>query len=158
MRRYQVATAAVITVLAAVAMYDTRRGALPDIAATSSGLGAGFYPFWAAALVFAAGAAVALRAARVPPSGDRVFADRKAVVSVLTLAVPMIVAVSLIKWTGIYLMTGLYIGGFMAFIGRSRWWWSLAAAIVLPAAIYAAFELGFRVTLPKSIFYDWVRF
>lgn len=151
-------TAAVIALIAAVAMFDTRRGALPDIAATSSGLGAGFYPFWTATLVFVSGAAVALRSARLPAIAGRVFADRKAVMSLLTLAVPMVVAVLVIKWTGLYLMTALYIGGFMAVIGRYRWWWSLMAAIALPAAIYAAFEFGFRVSLPKSIFFDLVRF
>ena len=53
MRPYQVATAAAFALLAAVAMIDSRAGALVDRTGTQpGGIGAGFYPFWSAAIVF----------------------------------------------------------------------------------------------------------
>jgi len=145
--------------IAAVAMFDTRAGALPDPTGTApGGLGPGFYPFWAAALIFLAGAGVAYRAivTALPPEG--VFKDRRSITSVLTLIVPVIVATSSIAWAGFYAMTAAYMGFFMLTIGRYRWYWAGAVAVLLPLAVYAAFEIGFRVPLPKSLFYPAIPF
>jgi hypothetical protein len=146
-------------VIAAVAMFDSRRTALPDPTGTApGGLGSGFYPFWAAAVIFVAGIGVAYRAARQPQPAEGVFKDRRSVTSVLTLIVPIVVATSLLSWIGFYVMTGAYMGFFALTIGRYKWYWALAIAVLLPAAIYAAFELGFRVPLPKSALYAYLGF
>lgn len=159
MRRYEAATAAVILVIAAVAMFDTRKGALPDVAGGApGGLSGGFYPFWSAAVLFAFSALVVLRSLTIPQAVTGVFKDRQGVTSVLLLAVPMVVAAALIPYLGFYLMTAVYMGFFAAVLGRYKWYWVLAIAILFPLVIYAIFELGFRVALPKSIFYDLVRF
>src|ERR671937_1575007 len=140
--------------IAAVAMFDSRRTALPDPSGTApGGLGPGFYPFWAAALMFVAGIGVVYRAIRLPQSAEGVFRDRRSITSVLALIVPIVVATSLLKWLGFYLMTALYMGYFTLVIGRYRWFWILAIAFLLPAAVYGAFEIGFRIPLPKSVFY-----
>jgi len=145
--------------IAAVAMIDSRASALPDTTGTSpGGLGPGFYPFWAAFFVFAGGAWVLYRTLTTPQAAEGVFRDRRSVTSVLTLAVPMAIAVTLLPTIGIYLMTGSYMGFFAATIGRYKWYWVAAIAIGFPLAIYLAFETGFRVSLPKSIFYDTVPF
>src|SRR3989442_4636757 len=159
LRRYEVATAAMLMAIAAVAMLDTRRGALPDPTGNEpGGLGSGFYPFWAAALIFVAGIAVAYRAFVVPLPAQGVFKDWSSITTVLTLILPIIIAVSLLKWIGLYVMTGAYMAYFALTIGRYKWYWALIVAVLLPAAIYAAFELGFRVPLPKSIFSSVLRF
>ena len=44
-------------------------------------------------------------------------------------------------------------GLFARWIGRYNWLWVLLLTVGMPAAIYAAFELGFRVSLPKSFLY-----
>lgn len=145
--------------IAAVAMFDTRKGALPDAAGGApGGLAGGFYPFWSAAVLFAFSALVALRSLAIPQAATGVFKDRDSVKAVLTLAVPMVVAVALIPFLGFYLMTALYMGFFAAVLGRYKPYWVLAIAILFPLVIYAIFEIGFRVALPKSIFYDLVRF
>ena len=159
MRRYEAATAAVILVIAAVAMFDTRKGALPDVAGGApGGLSGGFYPFWSAGILFAFAALVALRSLTTPQAATGVFKDRRSVASVLTLAVPMVVAAALIPYLGFYLMTALYMGFFAAVLGRYQWYWVIAIAILFPLVIYLIFEVGFRVSLPKSILYEQVRF
>ena len=146
-------------VIAAVAMFDTRKGALPDVSGGApGGLSGGFYPFWSAAVLLFFGALVAFRSLTTPQAAVGVFKDRRSITSVLTLAVPMVVAAALIPFLGFYLMTGLYMGFFAAVLGRYKPYWVLAIALLVPIAIYAIFELGFRVQLPKSIFYDLVRF
>lgn len=142
-------------VVAAVAMIDSRASALPDpTGAYPGGLGPGFYPFWAAFVVFASGAWVAYRAMTEPQPAEGVFTDRKGVVAVATLGLPMILAVALIPVLGFYIVTGVYMGLFAAVIGRYRWFWVLLITVGFPLGLYLSFESGFRVLLPKSIFYQ----
>lgn len=155
MRPYQIATAVTFVIVAAVAMVDSRAGALVDRSGTEpGGIGAGFYPFWSATLVFACAAVVAYRSWRTPVSGPPAFEGKESVIAVLKLIIPMIVATIAILWLGFYLVGALYMAFFARFIGRYRWPWVVLSAVVLPVAIYLSFEVGFRVSLPKSFFYD----
>lgn len=140
--------------VAAVAMIDSRAGALVDTTGTQpGGIGAGFYPFWSAFVVFACGGVIAYRSQR-GPLGAPAFEGREGVFSVLKLVIPMVVATVAIKWLGFYIVSGLYMGLFARWIGQYNWLWVLLLTVGMPAAIYGAFELGFRVSLPKSFLYD----
>jgi hypothetical protein len=142
-------------VLAAVAMIDSRGGALVDRTGTQpGGIGAGFYPFWSAALVFACAAYVGYRSLITPQPGTAAYENREALIAALKLIVPMIVATALIIPLGFYIVTALYMGLFAKWIGHYRWYWVIAVMVLMPAAIYATFEIGFRVSLPKSFLYD----
>lgn len=156
MRPYQVATAAFFALVAAVAMVDSRAGALVDRTGTQpGGIGAGFYPFWSAAVMFACAAYVTYRASVAPDkAGEAAFEGRDAVAAVAKLVLPMVAATVSILWIGFYFMTGLYMALFARWIGRYGWIWVALIGIAMPASIYATFELGFRVTLPKSFLYD----
>ena len=141
--------------LAAVAMFDSRAGAFVDRTGTQpGGIGAGFYPFWSAALVFTCASYVGYRSWLTPVPGTAAFEDRAALFAALKLIIPMIVATVAIVWLGFYLVTALYMALFATWIGRYRWYWVVVIMILMPAAIYATFELGFRVALPKSFLYD----
>jgi len=142
-------------VIAAVAMFDSRASALPDPTGTfPGGLGPGFYPFWSAAMVAGAALFVILRYQVLAGDTQGVFAKREAWVAPLKIALPMIVAVAALEWLGFYIVTALYMGFFARFIGGYRWYWVLAIAVLFPLVIYLAFERGFRVSLPKSVFYE----
>jgi hypothetical protein len=142
--------------IAAVAMFDSRASALPEttIGRYPGGLGPGFYPFWSAALIAGAAVVVAYSWYRRTNTGPGIFDKREAWTAPLKIAVPMIVAVAFIEWLGFYIVTGLYMAFFAWFIGRYRWFWVVAVAIVFPVVIYLSFERGFRVFLPKSVFYE----
>jgi putative tricarboxylic transport membrane protein len=140
--------------VAAVAMIDSRAGALVDTTGTQpGGIGAGFYPFWSAFVVFTCGAVVAYKGWSGQIGGPPVFEGREGIIAVLKLVLPMIVAVFSILWLGFYIVSGLYMGLFARWLGRYNWLWVLALTVGMPAAIYAAFEIGFRVSLPKSFLY-----
>jgi putative tricarboxylic transport membrane protein len=141
-------------VIAAVAMYDTRRYAIPDPSSIAGGLGAGFYPFWSAMLIFVFGALVIWRSVVVPQPAQGVFKDRRSITSVLWIVAPMVAAVGLIEWIGFYVMTALYMGFFAAVIGRYPWYWVPVIALLFPLALFMLFEVGFRVSLPKSALYE----
>jgi putative tricarboxylic transport membrane protein len=142
-------------VIAAVAMFDSRASALPDPTGTfPGGLGPGFYPFWSAAMIAGAALFVIFRSRAIAGEAQGVFAKRESWVAPLKIALPMVVAVGLIEWLGFYIVTALYMGFFARFIGSYRWYWVVVIAIVFPLVIFLGFERGFRVSLPKSVFYE----
>jgi len=153
-RPYQVATAAAIVLIAAVAMFDSR-GVFAIKEGTSPGdVGPSWYPFWSAALMGIGGVWVGVRAFATPSTGESPFAGRESVTSVLKLVIPMAIYAKSFEWLGFYIATGLYMGFFAWYLGRYKWWAILGAALITPLAIYLLFEVGFRLLLPKSFLYD----
>ena len=139
--------------IAAVVMFDSRAHALPeDVNLSPGGLGAGFYPFWSAALMVVAGAVVMLRAWR-GPVGTVPFETRERLFDVLRVIVPTIVAVIALSPLGFYIVTAAYVAFFMWFVGKYKLWWDVPVGIGLAIAFYLTFEQGFRVSLPKSFLY-----
>ena len=155
MRRYEIATAAGLLAVAVLVMLDSRESAL--IASTArypGGIGPGFYPFWAAAVMAGACVVIIVRA-RVPalvPS--RAFENRTALVSMVAVVGPLVIAAVTMTWLGFYIVCGLYTAFFARFIGRYRWAWAVLIGLLFPVVTYLAFEIGFRVRLPKSTFYE----
>lgn len=161
MRPYQVATAAFFILIAAVAMFDTRSGALPDPTGTApGGLRSGWYPFWSAALIALAAAIVIYQTVTRPQPAEGVFRDRTSVLAVVQLVVPMIVVVYLMseRLLGFYLASGLYMGYFALVTTRYRWYWALAAGVITPLVLFLIFEIGFRAIFPKSFLYPGIPF
>lgn len=154
MRRYQVATAAILIVVAAVAMFDTSSGAMPDTSGGApGGLKGGWYPFWSAAISAAALIVIAYRALTTPQKGD-VFSGREGVATMLALLVPMVALVVLMdRLLGFYLAGALYLAWFTRVLGRYRWHWVGATTAVIPIVLYFVFESFFKVSLPKSIWF-----
>ena len=153
MRRYQAGTAAAIVLIAAVAMFDSRK-VFVTLEGTSPGdVGPSWYPFWAAAMMGGAALVVAYRALATPQAIAGAFAGRESILSVVKLVVPMVLYAFSFQWLGFYIATGGYMGFFAVFLGRYKWYWSAASAIITPLAIYLLFEVGFKLLLPKSILY-----
>lgn len=155
MRPYQVATAAILILIAAVAMFDTRAGALPDPEANvPGGLRGGWYPFWSAAVGAAATLVVLVRAMTLPQPATGIFQTREGLRDVLGLIAPMIGLLVLMNLGfGFYAAGALYLGFFARVIGHFRWLWSLASALGIPVVVYVVFERFFLVPLPKSLLY-----
>jgi putative tricarboxylic transport membrane protein len=167
-RPYQVATAAAIFLIAAVAMFDSRAAFNPSAGTAPGDVGARWYPFWAAALMGVAALFVAYRSLVIPQGIEGVFAGRSSVFAVLKLAIPMVLYATLINgigWRtavtvytvipplGFYISTALYMGGFAWWLGRYKIWWVALVLVAFPLVIFLAFEVGFRVALPKSFLY-----
>jgi tripartite tricarboxylate transporter TctB family protein len=167
-RPYQVATAAAIVVIAAVAMFDSRAAFSPSAGTQVGDVGARWYPFWAATLMGIASVVVAYRALTTPQAAEGVFHGSRSLLAVAKLVIPMFAYVLLIggigfrttEFTyrivpqfGFYLATALYMGLFAWWLGRYKIWWVALITVAFPIVIFAVFELGFRVSLPKSFLY-----
>jgi uncharacterized membrane protein len=167
-RPYQVATAAAIVLIAAVAMFDSRAAFSPSAGTQVGDVGSRWYPFWAATIMGIASVVVGYRALTTPQGTEGAFEGARSLFAVLKLALPMIAYALLIggigfrttEFTyriipqfGFYLATALYMGLFAWWLGRYKIWWVAAITVAFPIVIYGVFEIGFRVSLPKSFLY-----
>jgi len=152
-RPYQVGTAAAIVLIAAVAMFDSRKVFGEQIGSSPGDVGPSWYPFWAAALMGVAALFVGYRALVTPQTTEGAFTTRESVTSVLKLVIPMFAYAFSFRWLGFYLATIVYMAFFAAYLGHYKWWGVLLAATITPLAMYLLFEVAFRLILPKSIFY-----
>ena len=158
-----------IVLIAAVAMFDSRAAFSPSAGTAPGDVGARWYPFWAASIMGVASLIVGYRALSTPQGAEGAFAGSRSLFAVLKLAVPMLGYAFLIggiKWRttdftytvippfGFYLATALYMGLFAWWLGRYKIWWVGAIAVAFPIVIFAVFEFGFRVSLPKSFLYE----
>ena len=148
-RRAEVAVGLILVAIAAIV---TREAIVLGPGWGSSGPRAGFFPFLSAAVMGVGALVVVARALRAPAARP-VFANRMDALAVLKVGAPLAAAVASIAYLGFYVMTALYMGVCARWYGRYRWYVVLAAALVLPVAVYFGFERGLRVSLPKSIGY-----
>jgi putative tricarboxylic transport membrane protein len=155
-RRYEGVTAAVFAIVAAVAMFDSRRGALIGATRDPGGIGSGFYPFWSAAVLLIAALLLMYRSSISSQSAERDVVSHDGLVAVGKLVIPMVAAVASMVWLGFYLTIAMYMAFFARYIGSYRWPWVGAIAITVPLLVYVVFEQGFRMLLPKSILYGYL--
>ena len=155
MRRLEVGTAIAFVLIAVVAMLDSRRGALIGATRDPGGIGSGFFPFWASAVLALAAIGIVCQKLLIRDIEQAGSLSLRGLRSVGTLVIPMIVAASGMVWFGFYVMVGAYMGFFARLIGHYRWIWVVTIAAGVPLLIYLVFELGFRMLLPKSILYGY---
>lgn len=155
MRPYEIATAAVLIGIAAVAMFDSRNGAfIAEGGVAPGGIRSGFFPFWASFLVALGAVLVIVRTLRAPEPGKSPFAGREGVKSVVKLILPMLLVVFLMNYLGFYIVTAMYLAFFMRYVGNYRLPWVLGTALAAPVVIFFLFERFFRVPLEKSDLYQ----
>lgn len=110
----------------------------------------GYFPFYIAVIMAAAGA-VNLLVAIISPKGEAaVFVSRRAFGSVLSVMVPTIVFVGLIDFLGLYVAAAIFIAGFMVGFGREPVWRAMLVGICVPLSLFMMFERWFLVPLPKG--------
>ncbi len=146
---YETLTAGLIVLAAILAIADSFKSA----GWTATGPGAGWYPLWSAVAMGLAAAIVLVRSLRAKAT-RRLFSSSEGLKAFWQLAIPMVVGVSLLSWFGFYLVSGAYMGLFARWIGRYRWIWVAVLTVVVPLSLYLTFEQGFKVPLPKSLFYQ----
>jgi putative tricarboxylic transport membrane protein len=81
------------------------------------------------------------------------FEVSEEVTDLLRVGVPIVVAVVLVRWLGIYAGSGLYVVFFMAWYGRFPWYQAVAGGILLPVIMWLALREGFNIPMPMSMFY-----
>jgi putative tricarboxylic transport membrane protein len=145
----EVGTAVVLISLGGVIIYDALRLG-PGWG--EQGPQPGFFPFVLATMMIIGTAGVLYTTFRKPNRRTFFEVDQE-VVDLLKVGIPVAVAVFAIRWLGIYATAGIYLGFFMAWYGKFRWYWAIAGAILLPLAMWLTLRQGFNIPMPMSMFY-----
>lgn len=87
------------------------------------------------------------------PNRYRFFEVAEEVEDLLKVGLPIVVAIALVRWLGLYLTSGLYLAFFMAWYGRFRWYQALAGGIVLPILLWLVLRQAFNISMPMTVFY-----
>ncbi|MEO8485654.1 MAG: tripartite tricarboxylate transporter TctB family protein [Betaproteobacteria bacterium] len=117
----------------------------------SDGPEAGYFPFLTGTCLLLSGGWIALSALwRWRKLEGALFVEWAKLKPVLEMLLPTIAYVALIKFTGIYVASAVFIGAFMVWKGRYRAPAMLAVALGVPIAMFLLFEIWFLVPLPKG--------
>jgi hypothetical protein len=152
-RTVEIVTALLLIAVAGIVMWDSHRiGAswAPD------GPEAGYFPFYVGLILFLASAGNLVKAFRASESAGESFVERGQLKLVLQVLVPAAVFVFLIGYIGIYVAAALYIGFFMAWLGRYSPTWIVPVAVLVPLVFFFLFEIWFLVPLPKGPLEGWL--
>lgn len=118
-----------------------------------SGPQPGFFPFYLTVLMILGSLGVLYVNVYRHPDLRPFFEVSQEVADLLRVGVPIIAAVVLVRWLGIYLGSGIYLAFFMAWYGGFRWYTALAGGILLPVVMWLALREGFNIPMPMSMFY-----
>jgi divalent metal cation (Fe/Co/Zn/Cd) transporter len=117
----------------------------------------GYFPFYIGVILALAGLWIAVATLRKwRAMADRVFATRAQLVPVTQMLIPAIVYVAVLAYTGIYVASAIFIGGFMVWQGKYRWWVAALIAVTICVGLFFMFEVWFLVPLPKGPLESWL--
>jgi hypothetical protein len=126
---------------------------------TSTGPGAGFFPFWLSAGVTLWAALIlarSLRAGRLRAATEsEPFIASTAWRPLLIAFIPMVAVVAVIDYLGIYLGGALYLAGYMRWVGRDRWLRIALVSVLLPLGLFLIFERWFLLPMPKGAILEY---
>jgi hypothetical protein len=91
-----------------------------------------------------------MRAVGDPRLAEKSFVSRESLKKILTVLVPTIVYVALIRWLGLYVASTLYIAYFMWRLGNYPWIKIVPVAVGVSVVFFLVFETWFHVPLPKG--------
>ena len=112
---------------------------------------AGYFPFLIGVALLLSGAwIVANVLVRWRKLAGSVFVEWERLKPVLTMLLPTIAYVVLIKLIGIYVASAIFIGAFMVWQGKYRALPAAGVALGVPVALFLLFEVWFLVPLPKG--------
>jgi len=146
-RTMEIVAALFFATVAVIVMADSLRvgaGWAPD------GPRAGYFPFYVG-LVMLVSSLSTLGIAVFRRAGDKsTFVERDQFALVMQVFVPSMVFVVAVGFIGIYVAATLFIAFFMHWVGRYPARTILPVAVLVPMALFVAFEIWFLVPLPKG--------
>lgn len=144
---FEVLIALALGIWGTIVMMDSRRmGAGWADGAPESG----FFSFYIGLILTVAAVFALWRAWRHRPDLLRTAVTGREFRLVLSVFIPTVVLVAAVGWLGIYAASALYLLWFMLTLGRFGWAKGLLVSVLFTAALFAVFELWFRIPLPKG--------
>lgn len=152
-RTMEAIVASALAALGAVVMYKSHRlGA----GWSATGPESGYFPFYVGLLLLGASLGALLTGLFGRTAGRGAFVSHGQLRLVLQILIPTAAFVLAIAFLGIYVAGGLFIGLFMRWLGRFGWPQVLPVAVLLPLALFVAFDIWFLIPLPKGPLEAWL--
>ncbi|HRR41968.1 MAG TPA: tripartite tricarboxylate transporter TctB family protein [Syntrophales bacterium] len=140
--------AVLIMLIGALMMVDSLR---IGIGWASDGPQGGYFPFRTGAILCISSVVILLRALFGKKHNNRKpFVSWGSFRQVLFVLIPALLYVLVTQFTGIYVASALFIGGFMRVIGRFNWLRVILTSVIITALLFWMFEIQFMVPLPKG--------
>lgn len=146
MRTAEIVVALGFLALGALVMYDSARlgsGWKED------GPQAGYFPFYIGAIICISSLINLVAGIRAKSAGQP-FVGVGQLKLVLSVLVPTIVYVGLIKGLGIYVASAVFVAFFMRWLGKYAWWKVAAVSLGNSIFFFLIFEIWFKIPLPKG--------
>jgi hypothetical protein len=112
----------------------------------------GFWPFWMTT-IFMAGNIVALVLTIVNPDENPFNEVKQEVIDLVSVGTPVLVAVILNYWLGVFATGAVYLAFFMWWYGKFTWYTSIVSGAIFCVALYFAIRVGFNLSMPMSVLY-----
>jgi hypothetical protein len=114
----------------------------------------GFFPFWLALIMVVVSLAIIAQAVRT--TENKSFVSREQLSPVLKVLWPALAFVALIRFVGLYVAAGLYMGFYMRWVGRHLWLTVVGVALIVSIGAFLVFEKWFLVPMPKGPLEEWL--
>lgn len=127
----------------------------------SVNMGAGWSPsgpepgLWPTALtlLYMAGTLGVLVYTILKPDERPFFEVKQEVIDLFSVGIPILVAIPLIYWLGVFATSSLYLAFFMFWYGRFTWYSSLGGGLALGVILWLLLRKGFNISMPMSVLY-----
>jgi putative tricarboxylic transport membrane protein len=115
----------------------------------SGGPGSAFLPFWLGLVMAGLALTMLVRSLKQKDPGAGWFPRGEGLRDILVVLGATVLFVALLKTIGMVLGTALYLAGLIWYLGRHRWWVTLAVAIAAAGFNWLVFVHWLRVPFPE---------
>jgi putative tricarboxylic transport membrane protein len=110
----------------------------------------GYFPFYIGLLILVSSTVTLLITLFTKSPNRTTFVEPEQFRRVLQVLIPSFIFAFAIDYIGIYVAGGLFIGCFMWWLGRYSLPKVVLVSVLVPAVLFAVFEIWFLVPLPKG--------
>ena len=146
-RTMEIAVAIFVFAFGALVVYDSMRLGAKW---AEDGPQAGYFPFYIGLILCVASAVTFAGALRNRALAAKAFVGRGQLRLIMSVLVPLVIYVAVIRFLGIYIASIAFIGWFMRRLGGYTWLKTIAVSLVTMLAFFMMFEVWFKVPLPKG--------
>jgi len=117
---------------------------------SSDGPGSAFLPFCLGVVMAVLALMMLVRSLKEKDPGPSWFPRGEGLRDMLVVLGATVLFVALLRVTGMVLGTALYLAGLIGYLGRHRWWVTLAVALAAAGFNYLVFVHWLRVPFPEA--------
>ena len=117
----------------------------------SGGPGPAFVPFWLGLVMAILAVLLLLRSLREKNPGESWFPRGEGLRDMLVVLAATVAFIALLKVTGMIIGTAIYLAFLVRYLGKHRWWVTLAIALSAAGFNWLVFVHWLRVPMPEGM-------